>query len=502
MFTVRQTKLAAVGVLITACFYSAAVDSSQGKAKRISPALPSDVTRTGVKKPTLAQTDFDNFAWQAFVALNWPTKDGKVDTGHIIGQAPQAPRVWELFTDPITILKNEANNQILSLSVPNDSKLLYLPRKRIEKITGSDDSANDPQNDQQAGSGWPLIDQNKNFAVYEIRINDKETTYITSNHLTDYKRLRDYKKPIVFPAGSLEVKAAWRIFPDNTPDQIKQRYHVRKAVMAITKDNSSTGAAFQIKALVGLVGLHIAYKTKSQPRWIWATFEQVDNYAVPASLGFKPTFSTGAGDPNVANRQPTLAPAPHTNYLWSPTQPYAANYTPTQAARCPNEVALPSAVNAKWQKLLAGVPRVENSPWQYYQLNAVQWFDGPRLFPKNQDEIAISRNSVLETYLLGDQTIASQIPAVGPINAGPTVFPPNSTLADTIVATIVAGAPTATDPKKGTGPNTWSSCVLCHQMALYQWGTDKVHDVVMTDYSFVFRSYLPPGGAPKEKKSQ
>jgi hypothetical protein len=31
-------------------------------------------------------------------------------------------------------------------------------------------------------------------------------------------------------------------------------------------------------------------------------------------------------------------------------------------------------------------------------------------------------------------------------------------------------------------------------MALYQYGQDKVRDIVMTDYSFVFRSYLPPGG--------
>jgi hypothetical protein len=495
MLIVRHSKLAAVGVFVTVWFYSAAIDSSQGQARRLSPALPYDVMKTAVKRPGFTQADFDNFAWQVFVALNWPTKNGRVDRQHLIGQAPEAPRIWELFTDPITILKNEANNQILNVSVPNDSKLLYLSRKRIERITGSDDSSNDPQNDQQAGSAWPLIDQNKNFAVYEIRINDKETIYITSNHLTDYKKLKDYKKPIVFPAGSLEVKAAWRILPDNTPDNIKQRYHVRKAVIAVTKDISSTGAAFQTKATVGLVGLHIAYKSKSQPRWIWATFEQADNYAVPVSLGFKPTFSTGSADQNDANRQPTPAPPLKGEYLWSPPPlPTANTYTPTQVARCPNEIALPSAVNAKWQGLLAGVPGVENSPWQYYRLNAVQWFDGPKLFPKNQDGIAISRNSVLETYLLGNQTIASQIPAVGPINAGPTVFPPNSTLADTIVATIVPGQPNANDPKTGTGPNTWSSCVLCHQMALYQYGQDKQRDVVMTDYSFVFRSYLPPGG--------
>ena len=98
-----------------------------------------------------------------------------------------------------------------------------------------------------------------------------------------------------------------------------------------------------------------------------------------------------------------------------------------------------------------------------------------------------------------EQQLKTRGAASGPIGRRPTVFPPNSTLADTIVATIVAGSPTATDPIKGTGPNTWSSCVLCHQMALYQWGTDKVHNVVMTDYSFAFRSYLPPGGDPLTK---
>src|SRR5437762_13881122 len=128
----RQRKLAAVAVLTTVWFYSVATKSSDGQARRISAALPSDVSRMPSKSNRVAQTDFDNFAWQTFVALNWPTKDGHLDTHHIIGQNPQAPRVWELFTDPITILKNQANNQILNLSVPAGSKLLYLPRKRIE----------------------------------------------------------------------------------------------------------------------------------------------------------------------------------------------------------------------------------------------------------------------------------------------------------------------------------------------------------------------------------
>ena len=96
--------------------------------------------------------------------------------------------------------------------------------------------------------------------------------------------------------------------------------------------------------------------------------------------------------------------------------------------------------------------------------------------------------------MLGDQTIAGQVPTIGPVNNSPVVNPPNSTLADTIVATIVA----ASTPDK-TGPYTWSSCVVCHQMAMYQYGPNGTRDVVMTDWSFVFRSNLPAGGAVSGK---
>ena len=149
-----------------------------------------------------------------------------------------------------------------------------------------------------------------------------------------------------------------------------------------------------------------------------------------------------------------------------------------------------------WQSKLANVPGVLNSPWQYYRLNAVQWFDATdKLWPRNQFGVAISRNSVLETYLLGDQTIASQIPAVGPTTSDPDIDHPNTTLADTILAIGVA----AKTPEK-TGSYTWSSCLICHELALYQFGPNAKTDNVMTDYSFVFKSYLPAGGASASKK--
>jgi hypothetical protein len=501
MLSARLSRCIATVFLMAVCLYPVfTVHSASVQAQKLSPVLPADVIKIGLQQTGFTQADLDNFAWQVFVALNWPTRDGKVDTQKIIGQAPQATRVWELFTDPITILKNDANNQILKLSVPKGSKLLYLPTKRIEKIRGSYYNSAETQNNLQAASNWPLIDQNQNYAVYEIRINDIETKYIVSNRLTTPDGLQNYKKPIIFPVGSIEVKAAWRILPDNTGNEIKQRYHVRKALISISQEYSATGKAFQLEATVGLVGLHIVCKTRSQPKWVWATFEQVDNYSVPASLGFKPTFSTGEGEQGQANRQPIPAPAKGEHYKWSPTLPTAGQYTPTQVAQCPNEVALPSATNTKWQKLLASVPEVANSPWQYYRLNAVQWFDGSTLLPKNEYGVAVSRNSVLETYLIGNQTIASQVPAVGPVNNDPDITKAsNSTLVDTINATIAAAQKHA---KQETGVYTWSSCVLCHQMALYQYGSDGKSDFVMTDYSFVFKSYLPSGGNAQKQSNQ
>src|SRR4029079_8729084 len=156
------------------------------------------------------------------------------------------------------------------------------------------------------------------------------------------------------------------------------------------------------------------------------------------------------------------------------------------------EPAPPSVVNTKWQSALAGVAGVPNSPWQYYRLNTTQWFDSnEHLQPRNADGVAISRNSALETYLLGDQTIAGQVPAIGPVVSVPVGDPSDSTLADTIRATMVA----ASTPEK-TGAYTWSSCVLCHQMAMYQYGPGGAPGGAMTDFSFIFRSNLRAGGSP------
>ena len=301
MRSIRVGKLIVIGML--AVLWSCSLLSvgwSRSVRPRLSPVIPRDVPTS---HPT--QSDYDTLAWQLFVALNWPTKDGKVDLGKVIGQGPNLPRVWELYTDPVNIFnENEQKPLVMNVSVPAGSKLLYMLRKRVELISGAKNA--------QAGTNLPLVDQSGNFAVYEIRINDVQKSYIVKQGLTTPAALGSYKRPILFPDGSIEVKAAWRLFPDNTPKEILVRYHTRKAVIPVSKDQSSTGEAFRISGTVGLVGLHIVYKTRSQPKWMWATFEQVDNYEASYKPlpGLKPSFSGGSSgltrttSASVRSRQP------------------------------------------------------------------------------------------------------------------------------------------------------------------------------------------------------
>ncbi|NES73739.1 MAG: hypothetical protein F6K24_55415, partial [Okeania sp. SIO2D1] len=54
---------------------------------------------------------FSEFAWQAFVSLNWPANcQGEPLQDKQIGEAPSAPRVWEFYNSPDEIFLPNAQN--------------------------------------------------------------------------------------------------------------------------------------------------------------------------------------------------------------------------------------------------------------------------------------------------------------------------------------------------------------------------------------------------------
>ena len=134
-------------------------------------------------------------------------------------------------------------------------------------------------------------------------------------------------------------------------------------------------------------------------------------------------------------------------------------------------------------------------PWNQYRLVVTQWTgkDGhPE--PRNENGVSIARNAALETFLLGDEAVAREVPGIDTANTCPTgagigaaqkaleegkPLPQDATTLEAIIATDIL--------KKGK-TTTYSSCMLCHQPALFHYADGN--KTVSTDYSFIFRTFI------------
>jgi hypothetical protein len=90
------------GLLVLAIRLSPALALAQ-TAITIDPTLPSDIAG-GAASATLQQSAA--FAWQEFIALNWPALAGQRDTpgpGQKFGAAVSGPLVWQTFRGKVEI---------------------------------------------------------------------------------------------------------------------------------------------------------------------------------------------------------------------------------------------------------------------------------------------------------------------------------------------------------------------------------------------------------------
>lgn len=183
---------------------------------------------------TTAMNNPDYYAWQLFVALNWPadTSRCKADTYAQLGEAGLT--VWESW------------------------------QSREETFL---DGAAEPQTWRQGCkqggfTSLPTGDYSV-FADETIRLNKAAYDYIRDHKLyslDEQERLaRAGVENLNFPLGSMTVKGNWvRITEADKPN-----YHWQE----IERDGHVD--------LYGLSGLHIV--SKDSPTWFWATFEHVDN---------------------------------------------------------------------------------------------------------------------------------------------------------------------------------------------------------------------------------
>jgi hypothetical protein len=391
----------------------------------ISSTIPNDSSLTD--QPTL-----NCFAWQEFIALNWAAQAGQrgvADPNATPAQfgtpSATASTVWETYkADTEVMLPGAATPKPWNDPPPapscgtGASAAVALAEKPGTRVLSMASAFGDFSLDQtnQASGQW-LADQNGNLVWYEIRLNQDEFNAIVNNQFynatTQQTTASTGKNPagaslayqIQLPSGCLqgscpnngpaitgaiELKAAWRILTNSNQ---YGRYLTSQAVLV------NNGVC--TNATMGLVGLHIIHKTVTQPQFVWATFEQVDNVAPASPASFSasscqcqtaiPTmcFKTPPGS---AEYQNCLASQSQGQMCTANTPPPYNTVTagcgayPIQVTRnrpISNNSSDPVvATNTAAQQLITNSSA--NSVFQYYQLVDVLWSGSPQDSYTNQ----------------------------------------------------------------------------------------------------------------------
>jgi hypothetical protein len=290
----------------------------------VSSKVPGELNPDGGGAPSATPEQAAAFAWQEFIALNWPAgpQEGKPNqrdtpSTELKFGDPKAtgPLVWETFRGKAEIFPGSGSPP--GYPGNNDPSLGYdaLPQYNYTKpIPPADpNQANEPtpwinldetdeitlasmyagvvKPDSSPGNSSPqlirfLAKANRSQYVYVAGNSSSTDTgnqwwnTIPSNVVAATKQYlaANQKSPppgstnlVSLPDGTIEMKAAWR--PLNADEIASGRFHIQKARFY---EGDTHNPSYR-NAVWGLVALHIIQKTPTAPYFIYATFEQADN---------------------------------------------------------------------------------------------------------------------------------------------------------------------------------------------------------------------------------
>ena len=374
-----------------------------------------------------AQRPFDRFSWQAFTALMAPLDE------------PAKPALWQSF--PVR------RDLLSEVSYPNPACADNLPDGHLLLAS------------YLQTTGDILVDQAGNFVLYETRINPVAARYIRENGL-DTKAGRTAfamsGKSIAFPLGRVSptdrvtvqsdaasenvippagpgdmgaqlLKFAWRILPDDVAASpaVRHGYYTRPARISLGAYQTLDGRPACLDVTVGLVGMHLVQRVTSGngDRWIWSSFEHIDNVPLaanarrPNSIITDAPFANGCLAPTEAANQEGgdqpvyafyggkadtghLANDPIAGDLkWADHPPFARDPSgnPVVApdiVRCWRLFSGTAETNFIWQRKLDG------TVWQNYMLLGTQWIGNPGGATFGVGEVPrYLTNSVLESFM-------------------------------------------------------------------------------------------------------
>jgi cytochrome c len=355
------------------------------KVPRVTWQMPADV-EGGLKQKNLnvVQRATDLFAWQEFLALNWPAAKGArgVPDRDLTITSP-GPRVWETWKETSEVyLPDGAEPPPWDAPEPLPAQLKGQgPAKVLFRRTKVDEVLHDDFQPTKADGTLPatLTDQRGRVVRFEIRMNRVLFDYVRNKGLYHAGK-QAAAAAIRVPDGAMLIKAAWR----EVGAEDEARFYTATAYVSDNPDRRR--AKFQ-KRKVGLVGFHIMHKTPSASQWIWSTYEQVDNvrgenpsFYNPRCVDCPTNRQTQPGFPNQVTR---LIPIP------------SRDPDCDQPAQAVDNIV---ALNRGVQK---GLP---DSVWRHYELVGTQW-----PVPNSQAERTPVTVFAVRPTLLGNTTLETYI---------------------------------------------------------------------------------------------
>jgi hypothetical protein len=283
--------------------YAMSAPASTAAGISINSTFPTELNAAGGGAPAATLQQAAAFAWQEFIALNWPAA---VDaSGNPIRDTPAPdclfgtgkkgapdcaarPLTWETFRGKVEIYGAAPGKQY---SAPPQYANAYTPgvtacpaQAPVSKPAwvNLDETSEIGLDSMYAGvnpAGPSPTNGDQQLIRFAAKANGAEFAYATAN-----RRLKPTSgSPVTLPNGTVELKAAWRQLTAAEAGSgrfrtTKVRYYENIGQIVAPK---TPGVCWR-EAVWGLVGLHIIQKTPSAPYFIYATFEQADNILNPA----------------------------------------------------------------------------------------------------------------------------------------------------------------------------------------------------------------------------
>lgn len=410
------------------------------------PSNPSQETENGIY----------DFAWEAFIALNWPDPRCNGKAADFRDQ-PNSPRVWECYPSPGEEIDGDRTNN--PRSTPIELRLGEDANgKRLVETLELDEDTDEIRGlaEIAEGSRPPLVDQSGNYVLNEIRISPAESKQIIDNGWTSHQAFEKYTsnkdfalicssgdpngtngfvgqfpclENVSIPSrkrrrglpGAIEIKAAWMILESSaTTGMTPSSCQPLEFTGYKTTRTFHSKQGNDITVPVGLVGFHIVQKTSTNG-WVWSTFEHNNN--VPDSnasiadiLSQKYNFFGSKCAQFLGKQCQHNTPYVKPPYEWSDGCPHAVTKSgqpqiPSQITRVIPILDSAETANHKWyktiQKICAGDPTCSDT-WTQYKLIGSEWLETPDdpysrnvyVLPPRNDNISGDRTAKLANVSL------------------------------------------------------------------------------------------------------